>query len=296
MLLLRPVSSQTLVSASSRLDPSGGVTYDVSLAFPPVPFESHPTVGGPYSADEVSEGWQARPDGARAEQSQWLRRIYRDSQGRTRSERRPFLGPDMPDAPLIVEITDIVAGYRYTLDPQNKIAHRYTPPQSGAAHQPAAIRAARTARSATLTSDGRITIADVEDTQGRLPTAPAQDDASRGGEVATRDASAAERSGAQPDPLGARLVDGVSAEGVRYVHSIPNAGGPPRITVSEIWTSTELKAVILSKISDPGNSELTVRLQHLSRSEPDPSLFQVPPGYTIQDEPGEFRIHLTLQK
>jgi hypothetical protein len=41
----------------------------------------------------------------------------------------------------------------------------------------------------------------------------------------------------------------------------------------------------MSKTSDPRMGETTYRLTNILRAEPDPTLFEVPPEYTIQDKP-----------
>ncbi len=58
----------------------------------------------------------------------------------------------------------------------------------------------------------------------------------------------------------------------------------------ETWTSPELQTVVLSKANNPGDYTFTQQLVDIQRSEPDPSLFQPPPGYTIVNEKGEFEI------
>ena len=44
--------------------------------------------------------------------------------------------------------------------------------------------------------------------------------------------------------------------------------------------------VIMSKHSDPRFGETSYQLIGIQRSEPDHSLFEVPPGYTVQNMPG----------
>jgi hypothetical protein len=43
--------------------------------------------------------------------------------------------------------------------------------------------------------------------------------------------------------------------------------------------------VIYSKRTDPRMGEQSFQLTNISRSEPDPSLFTVPPGFTVTDGP-----------
>jgi hypothetical protein len=48
--------------------------------------------------------------------------------------------------------------------------------------------------------------------------------------------------------------------------------------------------VILSHMNDPRSGEQTLKLININRSEPDPSLFQPPPDYTVVDEKADFTI------
>jgi hypothetical protein len=47
----------------------------------------------------------------------------------------------------------------------------------------------------------------------------------------------------------------------------------------------------LSKSDDPRRGEHTRKLVNMNRTEPDASLFEVPPGYTVKDEKKEFSIN-----
>jgi hypothetical protein len=59
----------------------------------------------------------------------------------------------------------------------------------------------------------------------------------------------------------------------------------PITTVTETWTSADLKTVVLSKVSDPRFGDSTTKLTNIVMAEPDPALFQVPGEYSIVDEP-----------
>jgi len=86
------------------------------------------------------------------------------------------------------------------------------------------------------------------------------------------------------EKLGTQMIDGVSTEGTRTTVVFP-AGSlgndHPMITVQENWVSRELGVELLSKHSDPAHGDQTTHVRILDRSEPDPSLFQLPPGYTL---------------
>jgi hypothetical protein len=65
------------------------------------------------------------------------------------------------------------------------------------------------------------------------------------------------------------------------------------VVTSEVWYSQDLELVVLWKDFDPRTGENIRRLAKLSRAEPEYSLFQPPPGYTIVDETGPFTITIT---
>jgi hypothetical protein len=84
------------------------------------------------------------------------------------------------------------------------------------------------------------------------------------------------------EDLGTRDFEGVSAEGTRRTTTIP-AGAigneRPIEIVYERWFSKDLGMVVYSKNTDPRFGEQTYRISNVQRSEPDPSLFNVPTGY-----------------
>jgi hypothetical protein len=91
------------------------------------------------------------------------------------------------------------------------------------------------------------------------------------------------------ESLGKQTIEGVEAEGTRVTFTIPAGkigNERPIVTVNETWYSTELQALVMSKNSDPRMGETTYRLTNINRSEPDPSLFQVPADYTVNEGRG----------
>ena len=88
------------------------------------------------------------------------------------------------------------------------------------------------------------------------------------------------------DSLGTQTIEGLLVQGTRTtaVYPVGAFGNDRPLTVTtETWRSPELQPTLLLKISDPRSGETTIRLTNISRSEPDPSLFQVPAGYEITD-------------
>ena len=90
-----------------------------------------------------------------------------------------------------------------------------------------------------------------------------------------------------PDtPLEHKTLEGVAVEGRKTTTVIPagKVGNELPITVvSEEWRSPELNLLVLTRHSDPRTGESSYRLQNIIRAEPDPSLFMVPPDYTVRE-------------
>jgi hypothetical protein len=89
------------------------------------------------------------------------------------------------------------------------------------------------------------------------------------------------------EDLGSRQMLGVLATGTRGIRTIPVGleGNDSELTVTnESWISTELGFTLLRETSDPRSNNSEMRVTSLQRSEPDPSVFQVPAGYTVVDQ------------
>jgi hypothetical protein len=91
-----------------------------------------------------------------------------------------------------------------------------------------------------------------------------------------------EQAESRTEDLGIQVIEGVNAQGVRSTRtiSIGEIGNEKPIEiVTEIWTSPDLKTIVMSKRTDPRSGEQTFRLTNIVRSEPDPSLFTVPADF-----------------
>lgn len=86
--------------------------------------------------------------------------------------------------------------------------------------------------------------------------------------------------------LGSAVIDGVSVLGTRETVTIsPGTLGnnQPLVSTREYWYSDELQTNLAVTRIDPGQGKQVIRLTDLSRSEPDPHLWDVPIGFTVRD-------------
>jgi len=96
----------------------------------------------------------------------------------------------------------------------------------------------------------------------------------------------------QFENLGTQTIEGFAAEGHRTTQLYPVGawGFNHQVTVrTESWHSADLRTSLVTIGTSPF-VEFSMRLTHISRSEPDPALFRVPSDYTIVDEKGPFTI------
>lgn len=201
-------------------------------------------VGLPYSAEQVTYLHQRLTDGTNIHQTLQRTMLYRDSRGRSRSERVMFRFANglSRSGPRRIEITDPVRGYQYLLDEQSHSAHRT-----------------------------KIVGATEADTSSTLPK-------NTGGIALKIDPS--------QEPLGSRIINGVSAEGKRLTVTYKTGAignDRPIKVVSEIWSSKTFRLLLLSQVKDPRNGNLLTKLERFSKEEPPPSLFDIPASYSIDD-------------
>jgi hypothetical protein len=269
---------------SSANGPSGTARFTAAMPFA----VGNVVSGAPYAGEEVNEQIQTLADGTHITRKQAPSKIYRDSLGRTRTERPIMRGMTFDgratDSPTVVEITDPVAELKYTflLDRGDHVAHRQrvaSPPQRPARSELSTPYVRSGVMGGTVSSTGATTVSSSTGRIGQAIMQPAQ--------------SAETRPQMSDEKLGTQTIEGVIAEGTRYTMTWPvNSQGNDRpiSAVSEIWTSPELKVTILSKSNDPRSGESIQKLINISRDEPSASLFQPPPDYTVVDEEGDFTV------
>lgn len=89
--------------------------------------------------------------------------------------------------------------------------------------------------------------------------------------------------------LGTQTINGISAQGTRYTHTIPAGtigNEKPIEVVTEVWYSPELQINVMRKHSDPFMGDNVTQLTEIQRQEPDAALFQVPADYTVKNKNG----------
>ena len=255
--------------------------------------------GSPFSADAVNESVQVLADGNRIVRNS-SNKLYRNSEGRFRRDVSGSSGGALASFYSVgpgVTILDPVQGYRYLLDSDLKTARVRTLGSHGGVS--VALPAAPPAPPAVPTAERSLAaekaiaeyraarpaavISPRENTYSGVMTAVA-----RGGTFVYGSAAPSKYE-TRTEELGVQNIEGVEATGTRTITTIPagDIGNErPIEIVYEKWYSNELQLVVMSKNSDPRFGEQTYRLTNIVRSEPDPSLFELPQGYRVLSEQG----------
>jgi len=214
--------------------------------------------GSPFSGTEQRHSLQVLGDGTHIEQTE-NSQISRDAEGRTRTESTP----GGTGALAIVTIQDPVAGENYILDSVRKTARKLSLPR--------VLTAASVSGSVAVST--HIAASGFQTTGiATLQTGPGMS-----------------KSAATPvdEDLGVQNVNGVLAKGTRTTITIPvgQIGNDRALqVVNERWYSDDLGMIVKSSNSDPRFGTITYELTNISRAVPDPSLFQVPADYTVNED------------
>jgi hypothetical protein len=223
--------------------------------------------GAPYSAESKMESVQTLPNGIHVTHNMLGRsqKVWRDSQGRVRIEQS-LVGSGMANSaykfPTLVQIDDPVAGCIYIMDDVTRIAHRVK---------------------AQVVPQGNL--------EPRIqPTQIVEGGGGVGGAAAV---PAKPMPRVSSEDLGTQVLDGIPVHGTRTTTVIPTGSqgnDGPITTLRDTWFSPDLNLVIQTVMNDPRSGIQTNGIANLSRNDPSPSLFMVPPDYTIVDETGSFTI------
>jgi hypothetical protein len=269
---------------------AGGLSVEVNRA---------PVVGAPYSATTNNEHVQVLSDGNRIVQTS-TGTTARDSQGRTRQDTAlPAIGNlSAAEAPHLVFIQDPVAQKSYTLNLTEKTAHEMAMLSfegKNAAGEKFFVQMSDKEPTVVSGQSGTIAAQKMKlDAEAMaVPLQVATDDfgpqtiatqkiTAYGQKVATENAQVS------TEDLGTQTMEGVVVTGVRTTRTIPAGqigNEQPIHIVTEVWTSPELKTVVMSKRSDPRMGEQIFRLTNITRTEPDALLFSVPADFRIVEGP-----------
>jgi hypothetical protein len=202
--------------------------------------------GAPYSGVESVQSQETLADGNTITSKRQIN-VFRDGQGRVRTEETitpPAASSKQPYTQ--VTILDYVAGTRYLLDSSSMTAYQ----------SPLRVPQVRGAGGAAR------------------PMARAM--TPRTGENAPQ---------VVRTTLAPQSVNGLMSTGTHYVETIAagQIGNERPIQVSRtVWVSNELKVPVQIKGSDPRFGTTAMDLINVVQSEPSPSLFMVPAGYTVK--------------
>jgi len=249
--------------------PDSAIAAGVSAAMPM--FVGPSVKGRPFSATETVVREQKLADGATIKTRTKVL-LWRDAEGRIRSETA-LKSNDAGMRGRTITVMDPVAGTFLSWISENQYAHIVT-----VAHLP------------DLKSNGP--------DGARLSTAPTPPGATPLPQPGTSRAftgpgqkpqvlaqsSANTRTETLPPDYIARLY----VEGTRTTRVIPAgaAGNDREIAVTtETWTSPDLKIAVRRVTDDPRTGKVTTELTNIDRTDPDPSLFKVPEGYTVVELP-----------
>lgn len=220
------------------------------------------TAGVPLSYQTSLGGWHALADGTHITDPTRTQSFWRDSLGRTRTERAlrtlPHSHNGLSDIELI-EIRDPVLGVQYVFNNRDRIAYQYSFKADEPQQRPA-----------------------------ETPNAPSRPPAPKPDSSKTMITT---------ESLGSQIIEGVYVEGTRTTTVFPAGswmGNDRPITrICDKWYSPQLQLTVLDQCSQPPNSETVNRLTNISRTEPDPTLFRVPPGYSIVDGPDRIKMNFS---
>jgi hypothetical protein len=245
---------------SAVVGPGGGVGGAGVFLSTELPGSEKVIPGAPYTATVSTEMSQVLGDGNRID-NKTTASLARDSQGRTRREETMgMVGPWQVNGPKLVFINDPTSQTNFVLDSSK---------QTAMVLKHAALNAMGGAAGATTSVSGIAEGGIKMVFQGKGQSGDPADEA-------------------KTESLGTQVMEGVAVDGKRVTRTIPagQIGNTQPIEItSEVWTSPDLQVIVMSKHSDPRFGETTYQLTGIQRAEPDHSLFEIPPGYTVKNMP-----------
>lgn len=262
LILLMAGMAAAQVSARAVAGPAGVTNASASAV----------VKNAPFSADVVTLYDRAVDNGNHIH-SETRGKIFRDSQGRTRTDSEaPSLQPGTEKYEHTT-INDPVQRVIINLNPKLKTATIFHLAQGVG---PTAVGmgnvAGATVNTAPVPPGAKS--AEPKPTPGVITTSK------MGAKLYTTPVET------RTEGLGSKIIEGVNATGTRTTRII-DAGSQgndkPIVSVSETWFSPELKMAVLTETDDGQSGHNTTKLVNIVRTEPVAQLFQVPSGYTVKD-------------
>jgi len=247
----------------------------------------------PFSADVVTQYDRTLDNGAHIHRES-RGKIFRDNQGRMRTESQPPSVQSGSPKYDHITINDPVQQVIVYLNPKNKTATVLHFSDAGPTSSTASAKQSKPKDKNTIRVGGQpgigsgptdtLGVPQVPGGQGSLPAAhPVQ---APDGTTSMDATTFANTAGATIVPLGTKIVEGVSATGTRTTRTI-NAGtmGNDKaiVCITDTWVSSDLKVTVLTETDDGQAGHSTIKLVNIVRSEPNASLFQIPANYTIKE-------------
>jgi hypothetical protein len=200
--------------------------------------------GKPFSATAVTETTRVLEDGHRISRRNLMKQ-YRDRQGRTRREQTlEALGPSTPVAPKeMIFIFDPVLHVSFVIDPEAKVARKFTSPQGSS-----------TAQLAPFSNQAQ------DNPSSLSPLVRVED-------LGTRSVGGLQCSGTRTTTT---LPTGLIGNDA------------PIVTVRETWFSPDIDAVVQSKTVDPRFGTTEYHLTDIKRFDISPDLFRVPASFKVE--------------
>ena len=215
---------------------------------PPSPIE-----GEPFSIVTERHFARSNANGTQTDRLLATSRMYRDSDGRVRTEVGEILNNISTLAPNWIAISDPIAVRTYFLDTKT-----------------------HTAREQVYAGDVNV----------GLVTMLRQIDQSSALATYNRTRWNSEHPDSKATKLGDDTILGEPVTGRRKTMTFPagdvDGNEKPIVVTLDTWSSKGLGIALLCKFDDPREGVTTTRATQLDRTEPDPSLFQIPADFTIE--------------
>lgn len=222
--------------------------------------------GLPFSADVVEETDQYLADGNHIHRENHGK-VFRDSEGRTRTENEMGSGIVGSKPFLHILINDPVQNTFILLNPENKTATVHHLMQ-----RPAAASGSNSVPTNASPTQARTTA----DPQSQALLQSLRD---------KRDQSMVRQH--SREDLGTMEIEGFTVKGTRLITTTPAGimgNDKPMTTTIERWSSEDLKMELLTKSNSPESGQHVRKLVNIRSGDPDPLLFQVPVDYTVKEQ------------